>query len=343
VTAGFLGQPAEAGGSEFQGYLLRINRYLTHAFVLAIALAISGYASFDRHAGSYLSQLGPVNAQALVDQGGAVGDVTFGRFSTIIKPLAIPMAAPLSHSPSFYTVQAGDSLASIAAKFRVTASDLRWSNGGLFSSGATRPGQQLVVPPVPGVVVTVRAGDTLQSLATAYRVDPATIADFNRFRDMPLAAGTIVVIPGGVGPDFPAPARASASARVSTGYIAFYGSFHLTIGAPVGHYPATGFPWGWCTWYVATRRPVPWRGNAIEWYANAARMGFPVGAQPRAGAIMVDRESPIGLGHVAYVETVYPDGSWLISEMDYGMFGVTDQRTIHPGQLNGLLVGFIYG
>jgi surface antigen len=58
---------------------------------------------------------------------------------------------------------------------------------------------------------------------------------------------------------------------------------------------------------------------------------------------MVDRESPIGLGHVAYVETVYPDGSWLISEMDYGMFGVTDQRTIHPGQLNGLLVGFIYG
>jgi hypothetical protein len=29
--------------------------------------------------------------------------------------------------------------------------------------------------------------------------------------------------------------------------------------------------------------------------------------------------------------------------MDYGMFGVTDQRLIKPGQLNGVLVGFIYG
>ena len=58
---------------------------------------------------------------------------------------------------------------------------------------------------------------------------------------------------------------------------------------------------------------------------------------------MVETESPIGLGHVAYVEKVYTDGSWLISEMNYGMFGVTDQRLIKPGQLGGMLIGFIYG
>jgi peptidoglycan endopeptidase LytE len=315
---------------------LRINRYLTHAVVLAVAVALSGYASIEHHSASSFSRLGAVNAQALVfGQGGSVGDVTFGRYSTIIKPVDIPTSAPVSHLPSVYTVQAGEGLTAIAAKFHVTVAQLRWSNGALFNSPPTiLPGEQLIIPPVPGVVVTVKLGDTLEALATAYHVDPATISDYNRFRDVQLTAGTMVVIPGGVGPDFPAP-----PALVPT----YFGNFHLTLGAPVGKYPATGFPWGWCTWYVATRRPVPWRGNAIEWYGNARAMGFPVGSRPVVGAIMVTTESPIGLGHVAYVEQVYPDGSWLISEMNYGMFGVTDQRTIRPGQLGGALIGFIYG
>lgn len=320
------------------GVALRINRYLTHAVVLAIAVAISGYASIDRHVVSALSHLGPVNAQAIMlDDGGAVGNVTFGRYSTIIKPVGIPTSAPVSHAPTLYTVQTGENVGAIAAKFHVTVSDIRWSNGELFSSDAVTVGQQLVIPPVPGVVVTVKAGDTLQSLANAYHVDPATISDFNRFRDTQLTAGTMVVIPGGVGPNFPPPPAAPVYTNV------FFGNFHLTLGAPVGKYTPTGFPYGWCTWYVATRRPVPWRGNAIDWYSNARAMGFPVGSQPRVGAIMVDTESPIGLGHVAYVENVYPDGSWQISEMDYGMWGVTDQRLIHPGQLGGELIGFIYG
>jgi peptidoglycan endopeptidase LytE len=320
------------------GVELRISRYLTHAFVLAVAVAISGYASIDRHVGSYLSHLGPVNAQAvtLSDDGGAVGNVTFGRYSTIIKPVGIPTSAPLSHAPTLYTVQAGESVAAIAARFHVTAADIRWSNGGLFTSDSILPGQQLFIPPVPGVVMTVKPSDTLQGVANFYHVDPAIILDYNRLRDPQLVSGTVVVIPGGVGPAFPPP-PAPSYANVS------FGTFHLTLGAPVGKYTPTGFPYGWCTWYVATRRPVPWRGNAIDWYGNAAAMGFPVGPQPRVGAIMVDRESLIGLGHVAYVENVYPDGSWLISEMDYGMWGVTDQRTIHPGQLGGQLIGFIYG
>jgi LysM repeat protein len=291
------------------------------------------------HFPSYLTaRLGAVNAEAVTaSDGGTVGDVSLGRYSTIIKPLDIPTSAPVSHKPSLYTVQAGQSLAQIAATFHVTVSDIRWSNTDLISNASISVGEQLLIPPVAGVVVTVKAGDTLQSLASAYHADPATIFDYNRFRDMRLAVGTTVVIPGGVGPDFPLPAAAPT-------YVSFfYGSFHLTFGAPVGKYPATGFPWGWCTWYVATRRPVPWRGNAIDWYANARAMGYPEGSQPRAGAIMVTTESPIGLGHVAYVETVYTDGSWLISEMNYGHFGVTDQRTIKPGQLGGALIGFIYG
>src|SRR4029077_2047758 len=106
---------------------------------------------------------------------------------------------PVSHTPTMYTVQTGENLGAIASKFHVTASDIRWSNGELFNSDSVLPGQQLLIPPVPGVVVTVKAKDTLQSLATFYHVDPATISDYNRLRDPQLVAGSLVVIPGGVG------------------------------------------------------------------------------------------------------------------------------------------------
>jgi hypothetical protein len=99
------------------------------------------------------------------------------------------------------------------------------------------------------------------------------------------------------------------------------------------------FSFGWCTWYVSTKRYVPWMGNAIEWWPNAARMGFPEGSTPRAGAIMVTRES--GYGHVAYVEAVDADGrGWTVSEMNFRGFGVVSSRHIRMGQVP--LVGFIY-
>ncbi len=48
----------------------------------------------------------------------------------------------------------------------------------------------------------------------------------------------------------------------------------------------------------------------------------------RSGAIMVRRESKHG--HVAFVEAVYPDGSWIASEMWAG-FNVVDRRLVRPG------------
>jgi N-acetylmuramoyl-L-alanine amidase len=306
--------------------------------VLAIAVAISGYASIDRHVSSYLSRLGPVTAQAVtLDDGGSVGNVTFGRYSTIIKPVAIPTGAPASHTPSIYTVQVGDSVATIATKFHVTSSQIRWSNGGLFTSDAILPGEQLIVPPVPGVVVTVKASDTLLSLGKAFQVDPASISDFNRLRDPQLTAGLMLVIPNGVGPAFPPPPVTFQSTHLGN-----IGGAMPTIvkSCCLGPYPATGFPMGWCTWYVATWRNVTWRGDAGWWYDNAKSQGYAVGSTPKVGAIMVTWESY--LGHVAYVEAVNADGSWTVSEMNYVAFDTIDWRTIKPAQLGSRLVGFIY-
>ncbi|MFY9615096.1 MAG: CHAP domain-containing protein [Candidatus Dormiibacterota bacterium] len=98
------------------------------------------------------------------------------------------------------------------------------------------------------------------------------------------------------------------------------------------------FSWGWCTWYVSSRRYVPWMGNAIEWWPNARSFGFAEGSTPKVGAIMVTRES--WYGHVAYVESVDPDGGFTVSEMNYKGFGVISQR--HFSSVPSFVVGFIY-
>jgi hypothetical protein len=96
---------------------------------------------------------------------------------------------------------------------------------------------------------------------------------------------------------------------------------------------------GYCTWYVATRRNIPWFGNAIDWWPNARSYGYAEGQVPVVGAVMVTRESQ--LGHVAYVDSVGSDGSWTVSEMNYVAWNVVSRRTLRQGQTS--VVGFIYG
>jgi len=107
---------------------------------------------------------------------------------------------------------------------------------------------------------------------------------------------------------------------------------------PAGPYP-NHFSYGFCTYYVATRRYVPWFGNAIDWWPNARSYGYPEGSTPKPGAIMVTRESSIG--HVAYVESV-SGNTFVVSEMNFTAWNVVDRRTITLGG-RVPIVGFIYG
>ena len=90
---------------------------------------------------------------------------------------------------------------------------------------------------------------------------------------------------------------------------------------------------GQCTWYVFNRRaqagsPIStYWSDAKYWTYNAASDGYIVNHTPTVGSIM---QSTAGYyGHVAYVERVNPDGSILISEMNYtyGPYN-TDTRVI---------------
>jgi surface antigen len=99
------------------------------------------------------------------------------------------------------------------------------------------------------------------------------------------------------------------------------------------------FSYGFCTYYVATRRYAPWFGNAIQWWPNARAYGYPEGSTPQVGAIMVTSES--SLGHVAYVESV-SGNTFVVSEMNFSGWNVVDRRTITLGG-RVPIVGFIYG
>lgn len=107
--------------------------------------------------------------------------------------------------------------------------------------------------------------------------------------------------------------------------------------AVAGPFP-NHFAFGYCTWWVASKRYIPWFGDAGQWGPAAAAIGFPEGRTPRVGAVMVTWEGPVG--HVAYVEAVNPDGSWLVSEENYVAWNVVDFRPIQPGTVP--LETFIY-
>ena len=98
------------------------------------------------------------------------------------------------------------------------------------------------------------------------------------------------------------------------------------------------FPYGYCTYYVSTRRPIYWSGNAIAWLANARAAGFATGSEPQAGAIMVTTEGG-WTGHVAMVDAVNGD-QVTISEMNYVGWGVISTRTISASY--GAIRGYIY-
>jgi peptidoglycan DL-endopeptidase CwlO len=106
------------------------------------------------------------------------------------------------------------------------------------------------------------------------------------------------------------------------------------------------FAFGQCTYYVATRRCVPWFGNAGEWWDRAAAYGYPEGHVPQAGAIAVWGPGQGGasfVGHVGYVEAVGPSGgvpagSFKVSEMNWGGWDRVDYRVIP----NGGVLGFVY-
>lgn len=112
------------------------------------------------------------------------------------------------------------------------------------------------------------------------------------------------------------------------------------------------FDYGWCTWYVAQRRHVPWSGDASKWWDNAYQAGFSRGAVPLPGAVAVFIDPGDGIhhygipgnpGHVAYVLWSDPGtGRFRVAEK-FGPGFDASTRDLQIGTSGAAgLVGFIY-
>ncbi|HYM50398.1 MAG TPA: CHAP domain-containing protein [Candidatus Limnocylindrales bacterium] len=331
--------PKNQLGHSTGGSLLAKSRFFTHAIVLIVAAIVPLFTAFNRihtdtayGAGDLGPTLGDVHPIS------AANDVVVNQAGYIVKMDASTADVAPRRDLVHYTMKAGDTVQNVAGQFGLTVDTVRWANN-LIDVTAVGPGSILLIPPVNGVLVKVAAGMQLQGLATQYHVDPQAIIDFNFIRDPgKLAAGSMLMLPDGLGPSLDGPVSkpvhwSRLQSGQSTQSITYYGS----VGGVGGR-----FPYGYCTWWVAHKRNVPWNGNAWQWWYNARLFGFPEGQAPRVGAIMVQGiswSSPVG--HVAYVESVNPDGSFTVSEMNYGRWGVVDYRTI-KGTAGQDILGFIY-
>lgn len=249
---------------------------------------------------------------------------TLARTDTnvISKPQIVQPAADSRATQKYVTV-ASDTVQSVAQTFGVSATTIKWANN--LTSDAIEPGKELTIPPVDGIIYTVKSGDTVDSIANKYKSDAAIIRAFN---DLELtgdpAVGAKIIIPGAdlpaeERPGYVAPApRVTVTAPVSQPTYQSYGGGGAWKPAHAWSGPivSNGYPFGQCTWYAAVRRaelgkPVgnQW-GNGGYWRYSGARAGYAVDNNPQPGDVMD------GAGHVAIVEMVDPGNVIYISEMN---------------------------
>ncbi|MEZ4210303.1 MAG: peptidoglycan DD-metalloendopeptidase family protein [Patescibacteria group bacterium] len=101
-----------------------------------------------------------------------------------------------------YDVRAGESVASVARDFGISPDTLKYANK--LSSNNLTVGQQLKIPPIDGIYVSVARNDTLSSISRKYKVDVDEISRFNNLdTSQPIFAGQEILIPGVVAPKAP--------------------------------------------------------------------------------------------------------------------------------------------
>ena len=153
-----------------------------------------------------------------------------------------------------YTVQAGDTVQSIADVYGLQPTSISWANPAIEDApDLLRIGQEVIILPLDGAYHQVAEGDTLVSIAEEYKVEPEAIAtcEYNPLQtpDYRIREGVRLIIPGGEKPyvpkvvttySGPVPEGARGTGRfqwpvlgrITQGY--WYGHRAIDIGAPIG-------------------------------------------------------------------------------------------------------------
>jgi murein DD-endopeptidase MepM/ murein hydrolase activator NlpD len=159
-----------------------------------------------------------------------------------------------------YKVRSGDSLASIAKHFHVSLMTLWWANK-LKSTTDLHKGQTLRIPPVSGLVYTVKDTDTLETLAKTYKVSGSKIVKLNGLDDPTLVVGQVLVLPGAKGAPLPTPKPITKPSPTRSGVTS-------GVGAGIGgEYTGGAFRW-----------PVVGGGNYISQYFHYGHWAIDIAA-----------------------------------------------------------------
>lgn len=224
-----------------------------------------------------------------------------------------------------YTIKEGDTLSKIASSFNLKVQTILWSNN-LGERSILQVNQTILVPPKNGIIYKIKRGDTLEAVARKYKSNLNEIIEWNQLNSSDnLSEEQEIFLPGG---KMPPPPKPRINSKPKTPKIV------------ISHRAQQGcrrFPYGWCTWYVAQKRCVPWSGDAKMWLTNAQAYGYSTGKEPAVGSIMVTTESR--WGHVAYVEEINGD-LITISEMNKYGWGISNKRTLHRN--DRIIRGYIY-
>ena len=152
-----------------------------------------------------------------------------------------------------YNVVEGDTLYSIGNRFKISADAIRYVNN-LADADTISIGQELVIPPISGIIHKVKSGDSIEKLSKLYDVPSQAIADFNYLTDITtLSVGSELVIP-----DAKIPTRSTA---VSTG------SPSTQINSSNEPSYAKGTKKGWCIWPTTSRiisQNFSWYHNGLD-------------------------------------------------------------------------------
>lgn len=196
---------------------------------------------------------------------------------------------------------------------------------------------------------TVKSGDTLSSIARANGMNYRTLMSINNISGHIIHPGQTLKLSssassGNTSSSSTSSNTSSASDNSSSASSSSNSGSSYNAPAPssASSWGTNWYSWGDCTWYAFERRkqlgkPVGngW-GNASNWAGQARSAGYSVNNSPSVGAIIQAHawtNNAWGMGHVGVVERINPDGSILISEMNFGTgVGVKGHRTLSASQ-----------
>lgn len=230
---------------------------------------------------------------ALVSQRVVSGGETEGLLSNYISIPAVPVVIqkprlsapgeiqyeeetveiPLRTEVTYYHVQDGDTLGSIAVSFGLSVETLYWFNG-LKNADILSIGQELKIPPVDGLVHTVGEGESLDSIAEHYGVRKGNMIAYagNDLREpYELEEGQDLFVPGAAKP-IPRPAVTQTWSRPSYMERLSAPPYGALPGGERFSWPAAGtitdrFGWTGTRWHTGLDIAAPW-GTPI--YSAAA-------------------------------------------------------------------------